>query len=321
MKSAFITHASNSPSTDLQYFENPFKHLKDSELIHSFENGTFQPIQYGTVEISEKEECLLFSVPLTPNQIMSLPPRLVHSRICETIQMAQSHGAELIGLGALNSSITFGGRAISNKFDNLSLTNGNTYTALNIFKTLEKIIGGDDSKKIAVLGATGSVGRRLVKLLEVNKFRNITLFGRNKANLEKTSSIFNSETELSKVTEYDIIILLTGTNEIVLSIENLKKNAIIIDATIPSNLDVAGLSSRKDINILTGGLVSTKNIQISGNIGIQQGKMYSCLAETILLGLSNYKGHFALNEASFEDFQFINHLVNGFKELDLQVSI
>ena len=71
--------------------------------------------------------------PLSPHQLLHLPPELVYAKLEECCQIAQSLGAKIIGLGALTSVAGDGGITLAQRVP-IAVTTGNSYTVATAVK-------------------------------------------------------------------------------------------------------------------------------------------------------------------------------------------
>ena len=83
--------------------------------------------------------------------------------ITDWLDVAREHGAEVIGLGAYSSVITRGGATIVDICHDLTLTTGNSLTALATTHAISELSGHDlIGRTVCVIGARGSVGKLIV---------------------------------------------------------------------------------------------------------------------------------------------------------------
>lgn len=120
----------------------------------------------------------LIGVPFGAREIMNLPKEQTVSVIQKAVDMGRDLGAKIVGLGALTSVVTRGGRSVLGR--NVAITSGNSFTTL---MAMEALFLGAEKMHIAlaearggVVGATGSIGRACALMLS-EKVANITLFG------------------------------------------------------------------------------------------------------------------------------------------------
>lgn len=120
----------------------------------------------------------LIGVPYGARQIMSLPREEVVDVIGKAVEMGRDLGAGIVGLGALTSVVTRGGRSVMER--GVAITSGNSFTVL---MAMEALYSGAEKMNIdvyrargAVVGATGSIGRACALLLS-EQAANIVLLG------------------------------------------------------------------------------------------------------------------------------------------------
>lgn len=122
----------------------------------------------------------LIASPLMPQQMLRLAPRERASVINDYMAVAQDLGIDMLGLGAFTSIITRNGTDIADRCLGLSVTTGNSLTAIAAAHSLKRAIrdqGRDPSGVDAgIIGAGGTVGRLVSKVL-VNECRGLVLFG------------------------------------------------------------------------------------------------------------------------------------------------
>lgn len=120
----------------------------------------------------------LIGVPFGAREIMSLPKERTVSVIEKAVDMGRDLGAKIVGLGALTSVVTRGGRSVLGR--DVAITSGNSFTTLMAIEALflgaEKMHIPYSEAKGAVVGATGSIGRACALMLSEKVF-DITLLG------------------------------------------------------------------------------------------------------------------------------------------------
>lgn len=120
----------------------------------------------------------LIGVPLGAREMMNMPREEVVDIIARAVDMGRDLGAEIVGLGALTSVVTKGGKAVTGR--NVAITSGNSFTTL---MAIEALFLGAEKMNIeliaargGVVGANGSIGRACA-LTVSEKLCQITLFG------------------------------------------------------------------------------------------------------------------------------------------------
>lgn len=120
----------------------------------------------------------LIGVPFGAREIMNLPREQTVSVIQKAVDMGRDLGAKIVGLGALTSVVTRGGRSVLGR--DVAITSGNSYTTLMAMEALfvgaQKMHISFDEARGAVVGATGSIGRACALMLS-EKVTKITLLG------------------------------------------------------------------------------------------------------------------------------------------------
>ncbi|HWP96932.1 MAG TPA: aminotransferase class III-fold pyridoxal phosphate-dependent enzyme [Syntrophomonadaceae bacterium] len=126
----------------------------------------------------------LIGVPYGGREIMNKPRHEVLRSLTQAVDIARELGAQVVGLGALTSVVSRGGRDLQNK--GVAITSGNSLTVVIALEALYK--GAIEMKidiqkaRAAVVGATGSIGRACALLLS-EEACNIVLLGNSKARL------------------------------------------------------------------------------------------------------------------------------------------
>ena len=90
------------------------------------------------------------------------------------------------------------------------------------------------------------------------------------------------------------------------------ENVIISDISVPPDVDISVQSEKPNAILLKGGLVNLPHddeFQISG-IPLEQGELYPCMAETILMGMENIKEHFSYGSISKEQVLEMKEIAN-----------
>jgi predicted amino acid dehydrogenase len=85
---------------------------------------------------------------------------------------------------------------------------------------------------------------------------------------------------------------------------------VLCDIGVPPDVAPEVAQRRPDILVISGGAVCLPLRQAPGLCGrhLPPDAVFSCLGETILLGLSNWKGHFSFGSIRREDVQTIARL-------------
>lgn len=108
--------------------------------------------------ITSRKGLMIFS-PLTPKAMMRLSPREKLLLIDEYFAKATELGAKVVGLGAYTSVITRAGLDIADRYKGVSITTGNSLTAISTYEQFRSVYEYSPDVTAAIIGARGSVGR------------------------------------------------------------------------------------------------------------------------------------------------------------------
>ncbi|HPF21402.1 MAG TPA: aminotransferase class III-fold pyridoxal phosphate-dependent enzyme [Syntrophomonas sp.] len=120
----------------------------------------------------------MIGVPFGGREIMQLPHAQTVDMIARAVDMGRDLGAEIVGLGALTSVVTRGGRSVTGR--DVAITSGNSFTTLMgveaLFQGAAKMHIETIAARGGVVGATGSIGRACALMLS-EELSQLTLFG------------------------------------------------------------------------------------------------------------------------------------------------
>lgn len=319
---AFIVHPRNIPDVYRKY---PFLKILTIPLLEWF------LLHYWPVVLSEVEgmktldgkpvKGWIITIPLTAEQMLN-NRELAKKKILQAVKLAEKMGATIAGLGAFTSSITDGGRDLLGETE-IFITNGNSLTAGISAQEVEKIIMSCQNKTtIAIIGATGSIGSAVSKILaSKNNFDSLVLIGRTPEHIEELKNLikqFNNSvkiittTDIKDIINADIVIVATNSKDAIIYPEYIKQNAIIYDITQPRNTSKEVEEKRKDVKLIDGGLVKTSGINYHFNFGIPLETAFSCLAETMILAAENINRHYSLGKVETEKVEEISNLAKKY---------
>ena len=324
-KFAFLVHVRNSYCTDFAAVARPFGWLPESFYETALRNRPFRPFLWSKVTFSPdrtQAEGYVIMLPYSGKQLLT-QQRAMMPRVEQAVSLASSLGAEVIGLGALTSPVTLGGKLLTGHQD-VSITNGNAFTAVITARKVAQLVRDSSipCPVVAIVGATGSVGHLVSQLLATYQpDADYRLIARNERRLKALASEMTGidpfvrptiSTEMDSVRQADIVVLLTSSSEALLHSRHLKRGAIVLDDTIPRNTNPLLSKQRPDLTIIDGGLVSMPYMQISRDIGLPDQTSYACLAETMLLSLAGHQGHFSIGNPTLAQAEYINNLAKKF---------
>ncbi len=328
---AFLVHPRNTLREDMGIlFGRPFSLVPEVIWRSALKHLPVPPMVTGKMSRVDQPEKIMgriITVPLTPKQLLTLPRSQVQARIGAAVDLARDLGASIVGLGALTAPASVGGKAFAKRAD-VGVTNGNAFTAamtLQAIEALSATLGRDPL--IAIVGATGSVGSCLTRLLARKHPSRLLLVARNEQRLLKLAEDVRREgvdtevsTDMLDVAKADLVVLLTSSPDALLRSEHLKRGAIVLDDTVPRNTDEALLTERPDVLVVDGGLVEIPGFNLRGSIALAPKLAYACLAETMLLALSGHRGHFTVGDAQIDQAEHISRLAEKHRHLGFHLA-
>jgi fatty aldehyde-generating acyl-ACP reductase len=333
-KFAFLVHLRDNYRKDLKELASPLGLVPDPVYRFLLKNRPLKPFVWSNVTLTpeaKEPEGFVIMLPYSGRQLLE-QQKLMFPLVTRAMELARQKGAEIMGLGALTSPITLGGKLVAdNPF--VSITNGNAFTAVITHERIKKLIKCCPNNRpvVALVGATGSVGS-LVSLLLArhNPGNNYLLVARNenrlKALANKMNAFENDSTvaisqNIDSIKSADIVVLLTTAADSLLKASQLKRNAVVLDDTQPRNTHPGLLIQRPDVRIIDGGLVSVTHLNCTrGGIGLPQGLSYACMAETMLLAKADYKSDFSIGNPTIEQAEFISTIAAKFGNLGFHVA-
>jgi len=276
--------------------------------------------------------------PLTPRQFASLPTEFVLDKIIRAAQVAQKLGAKVVGLGAMTSVVGDAGITIDKSVD-IAVTTGNSYTVWTAVEGAKKaaaLMGTEVSQaKVAVVGATGSIGQVCVRLM-AEEALSVTLIGRNEARLSELAASVDGKAEIRHTTdpraglrEADIVITVTSAVDTVVPGEALKPGAVVCDVARPRDVSRKVAKERPDVLVIEGGAVEVPgDVDFHLNFGFPPKTAYACMAETMILALEKrYESYSLGRDLSLERVREIAALAQkhgfklaGFRSFEKQVT-
>lgn len=243
--------------------------------------------------------------PLTTAQMIR-NPRAARTRVCQAVQLAEKMGAKVVGLGAFTSIVTKDGNDLVGKVA-VGITTGNPHSAAiavqNALMAASLTGLSLPHATAAIVGGAGSVGSACAKLLAplVGK---LVLVDIKQAELHKLllqlrPHAFEAEgtAQIEAVRRADIVIVATNSPHILISAEQLKPGAIVIDAAQPKNVSEQVPLQRKDVLVIESAIVNTPGVDCHFDLGLGHGEALGCLSETMILSGLGWEGHYSLGKA------------------------
>ena len=304
---AFIIHPID-PKRDVSR-KFPFLGRVLSERQIDFFSTFFPPIYISEIEGITSESTgkqikgWFIACPFTPQRMLELPERTVYCKIIQTGRMAERLGANILGLGAFTSVIGDAGVTIAKALD-VPVTTGDSYTVALAVQAIRDAAQLMDinirDASVAVVGATGAIGRVCAELLAGEAAR-LFLVARDEKKLEvlrdklkvRARSELVISTKMDVLSQSQLILTVTSAVHDIIKPEHLLPGSVICDVARPRDVSAMVAAVRDDILVIDGGMVDVPGrVNFHFNFGFPEGKAYACMAETMALAL----------EGRFEDY-------------------
>jgi predicted amino acid dehydrogenase len=328
---AFIIHPVN-PKKDVQRKFPLLGKLLPEPAIDFF-SQYFPPVYISHItgiisQTTGKEvEGWFIACPLTPKQMISLPPETVYKKIISTGKLAQKLGAKILGLGGFTSVVGDGGLTISQHLD-IAVTTGDSYTIATAvdgtLKAAQQMGINPAEATAAVVGATGSIGRVCAQLLG-DHVAKMVLIGRRLDALRRVQTLVEARgraavqicTNMQNLQQAEIVLTVTNAIHNVIEPQHLKSGAVVCDVARPRDVSRQVVDERDDILVIEGGMVKVPGlVNFNFNFGFPLGMAYACMAETITLALEGcYENYTLGKEITVEQVQTMSDMAgkHGFK--------
>ena len=316
------------PEPAINFFSQYFPPVYISHITGCVSRATGNPV-----------EGWFIACPLTPKQMLTLPPEKVYQKVIQTGKLAEKLGAKILGLGGFTAVIGDGGLTISKQL-NIPVTTGDSYTiATAVEGTLKaaRRMGITPSGSVAaVIGATGSIGRVCAQLLGP-QVGEIILVGRRPNELARVKELVLAlgqpntriSTTMSDLRQADIVLTVTNTIDAIIEPQHLKIGAVVCDVARPRDVSRQVIAERDDILVIEGGMVRVPGpVNFNFDFGFPPGMAFACMAETMVLALDGrYQSYTVGKNISLEQVRTMANManrhgfrVNGFRSFELAVT-
>ena len=244
--------------------------------------------------------------PLTPKLLLSLPIDRVWQKIIQTVRIAEDLGAKIIGLGAFTSVVGDAGVTVAENAS-IAVTTGNSYTVATAIEGSIQAAGKmgiePASARVAVVGATGSVGKTCARLL-ADQCAAVTLVDLASDRLEQFSAELaaNAKASVSSTTnvesgiqDADIVIAVSSATDAIIEPSFIKRGAVVCDVARPRDVSVRVVKERNDVLVIEGGVVQVPgDVEFNFDFGFPPKTAYACMSETMMLALEGRYENFTL---------------------------
>ncbi|WP_421735474.1 semialdehyde dehydrogenase [Cellulomonas sp.] len=316
---AFLVHPRGRIAEDLARIWRPLGRVPEGIVETAVRRLPLPPYAMSRILLDDRPVGHVVLVPFGARHLLS-EPHEGRARVGRAIDHAARLGAGIVGLGALTATVTAGGATLRGRTD-IGVTNGNAYTAAIVEDQLLDLVADLSDRRVAVVGATGSVGTTLVRLLAAGgSVDSLLLVARGAVKLEALAAEVGgrvpttTSTDLHDVRGCDAVVLLTASADALLGAEHLAPGARVLDATQPRNTSPDLAAARPDVTLVDGGVVEIPGMHLrGGDIGLPRGQAYACFAETFLLGLAGHVGHFSTGVPTLDHVSHLRTLADRFE--------
>lgn len=327
---AFIVH----PRTERDIlrklpFLRPFPHSVRLAFQRYWFPGTVSPITGLTAKDGTPIPGYVISIPMAADLMLKERDRAL-AQIRRAVMLARNRGANIVGLGALTSSLTRGGLALTD-IEGVAITTGHAFTGHTVSQTMLAYMRFCDvepqTTSVAIVGAAGSIGSTTALLLHEAGVRSFVLIDLARKHdrvraleeqLKQLGTVSCTITDdISVVSSCVWIVTATNTPEALIRREHVMPGTVIVDDAQPSDVDEA-LFHVSDVLVASAGAVATPGIRSNFPMGLMgPEENYCCLAEVLLLAHEKRDTHFVLERATLEH---VHQIAAAGKELGFTVA-
>ena len=267
-------------------------------------------------ETGDEVEGWLISVGGTPKEMLAHPPEFTYSRLLEAAELSRRLGAQLMGLGAFTKVVGDAGVTVAKRAP-LPVTTGNSYSASGALWAAHEAVrrlaihqpdeDGLLHGKAMVVGASGAIGSVCARLLALAADE-VWLVSPETAKLlqlkqeierDDPRAVVHVATDPSAaLSDMDMIVTATSAaGQKVLDIMNVKPGCVITDVARPLDMSPDDVAKRPDVLVIESGEVELPGEVRMKDIGLPDGVVFACLAETIVLALEGRYENFTVGRS------------------------
>ncbi len=243
-------------------------------------------------------DCIMVAVPFTAAQavagLAAGHGAWLRRTVLEAVDMGVSLGAEVIGLGGYTSIVTNAARDVIE--DHVRITSGNSLTAACAYDLLRLQLAESDAddRRVGLVGGLGNIGAVMAELVAPH-CDSLVLVGR-RGSARRLATVADRLAHLTDVSiaedlqalrDRPIVVTATNSADPVILPDHLAgdRKVLICDLAVPGDVHPAA-ARLSNVTLVSGGRVQLPDGQAPDLPGLRlpPGIVYSCMAETILLG-------------------------------------
>ena len=264
----------------------------------------------------DEAEGWLITVGGTPKQMLAHPPEFTYSRLLEAAELSRRLGAQIMGLGAFTKVVGDAGVTVAKQAP-LPVTTGNSYSAAGALWAAHEAVrrlgiaevdaDGRLRGTAMVVGASGRSGRPVPASSHWpatscgssrRKPPSCCSSSRRSSSDHPRAVVHVATSPAAALSQVDVIVTATSAaGQKVLDIMRVKPGCVITDVARPLDLSAEDVAKRPDVLVIESGEVELPGEVRMKNIGLPDGVVYACLAETIVLALEGRYENFTVGRS------------------------
>lgn len=253
-------------------------------------------------------EGFLISLGATPRELRRRRPGFTYRRLVLASRMAQRMGAKIMSLGAFTKVVGDAGATVAYKSE-IAVTSGNSLTVSATLEAAKQAVikmgGRTDRGRAMVIGATGSIGSVCSRLI-AQVSQDIVLVAPRPEKLIPLRKTIESETPGTRViittdssahlSDMDLVVTTTSAfGQKVIDVMKLKPGCVVCDVATPPDVKEKDVRLRPDVLVIEAGEIQLPgNPDVGFDIGLPEGVVHACLAESALLAMEGRYENFTL---------------------------
>jgi predicted amino acid dehydrogenase len=231
--------------------------------------------------------------------LLDAPIPLVYRRLIQAGRIAERLGAGILGLGAFTKIVGDRGLTVARALS-IGVTTGNSLTAATAVEgalaAAARMDVNPGRARVAVLGATGSIGAVCCRLL-APQVGGLVLAARHRGRLDALAERLRAEAAADvavtsdvrqAVSSAEIVLTVTSATDVIVEPEDLRPGAVVCDVARPRNVSRLVYERRRDVLVIDGGVIEVPGpVDFGLDFGFPPGTCEACMAETMLLALEH----------------------------------
>jgi len=315
----------------------PFMKSASPKLMRLFERyfwpGILVPINgLKSHDTGKDVQGYVISIPMTAETMLEDRDAALR-QIRKALVLARKRGARIAGLGALTSSLTRGGEALTD-IKGIGITTGHAYTGFNVTETAKKILAEInlpiEKTTIGIVGAAGSIGSIAAEIFSTDAVNPAHLIlidiERKQERVQQTATRIQAlhpklqvtvSSDLGLLKAAHVVITATSAPDALIYRKHLEVGTIVVDDAQPSDVSDDVLDA-DDVLVLSAGAVYTPGISTRFPMGLHGDNVnYCCLAEVLILASEGREENYVISRATIEK---VNEIAAEGKRLNFTVA-